>query len=87
MVVTIGSDLYGDAVCVARDVSVTGVIVEMPYMPPVGTVVTVMFGDIMIFRAKVVDHRYTTRDRARLVRMDFIEGVDRSTGSAMPIVH
>jgi hypothetical protein len=42
-VVVIGSELYGDALAVARNVSTGGILVEMPYAPPLGTVVTVHF--------------------------------------------
>ena len=39
----IGSELYGDSFAVARNVSAGGILVEMSYAPPLGTVVTVHF--------------------------------------------
>jgi hypothetical protein len=42
-VVMIGSELYGDANAIARNVSAGGILVEMSYAPPLGTVVTVHF--------------------------------------------
>ena len=41
--VVIGSELYGDTVAIARNVSAGGILVEMTYAPPLGTVVTVHF--------------------------------------------
>ena len=41
--VMIGSELYGDTVAVARNISAGGILVEMTYAPPLGTVVTVHF--------------------------------------------
>jgi hypothetical protein len=41
--VMIGSELYGDTFAVARNVSAGGILVEMTYAPPLGTVVTVHF--------------------------------------------
>jgi hypothetical protein len=41
--VMIGSELYGDTVAVARNISAGGILVEMSYAPPLGTVVTVHF--------------------------------------------
>jgi hypothetical protein len=42
-VVVIGSELYGDSFAIARNVSTGGILVEMTYAPPLGTVVTVHF--------------------------------------------
>ncbi|HEY0254523.1 MAG TPA: hypothetical protein VGC41_23510, partial [Kofleriaceae bacterium] len=42
-VVVIGSELYGDSVAVARNISAGGLLAEMSYAPPLGTVVTVHF--------------------------------------------
>jgi hypothetical protein len=42
-VVVIGSELYGDATAIARNVSAGGILVEMSYAPPLGTIVTVHF--------------------------------------------
>ena len=41
--VVIGSELYGDSIAIARNVSAGGILVEMSYAPPLGTVVTVHF--------------------------------------------
>ena len=41
--VVIGSELYGDSFAIARNVSSGGILVEMTYAPPLGTVVTVHF--------------------------------------------
>jgi hypothetical protein len=41
--VVIGSELYGDTFAVARNISAGGILVEMTYAPPLGTVVTVHF--------------------------------------------
>jgi hypothetical protein len=41
--VVIGSELYGDSFAIARNVSTGGILVEMTYAPPLGTVVTVHF--------------------------------------------
>ena len=41
--VVIGSELYGDTAAVARNISAGGILVEMTYAPPLGTVVTVHF--------------------------------------------
>lgn len=73
-VVVIGSELYGDAVAVARNVSAGGILVEMSYAPPLGTVVTVHFQytrhddqpeldrapviDEIVARAEVKHHHY-----------------------------
>ncbi len=42
-VVVIGSELYGESQAIARNVSAGGILVEMCYAPPLGTVVTVHF--------------------------------------------
>jgi hypothetical protein len=41
--VVIGSELYGDSFAIARNLSAGGILVEMTYAPPLGTVVTVHF--------------------------------------------
>ena len=64
--VVIGSELYGDSVAVARNVSAGGILVEMNYAPPLGTVVTVHFQhardddqlDEIVARAEVKHHHY-----------------------------
>jgi hypothetical protein len=64
--VVIGSELYGDSVAIARNVSAGGILVEMTYAPPLGTVVTVHFQhahddervDEIVARAEVKHHHY-----------------------------
>jgi hypothetical protein len=41
--VLIGSEIYGDTFAIARNISAGGILVEMTYAPPLGTVVTVHF--------------------------------------------
>jgi hypothetical protein len=89
-VVMIGSELYGDANAIARNVSAGGILVEMSYAPPLGTVVTVHFqhardGELMdeiVARAEVKHHHYlnfgTDEEAAstRAIGMRFIEFLD-----------
>jgi hypothetical protein len=64
--VMIGSELYGDGVAIARNVSAGGILVEMSYAPPLGTIVTVHFQnargddlmDEIVARAEVKHHHY-----------------------------
>ena len=64
--VVIGSEIYGDSFAVARNVSAGGILVEMTYAPPLGTVVTVHFQhardddqlDEIVARAEVKHHHY-----------------------------
>ena len=72
--VVIGSELYGDTVAIARNISAGGILVEMTYAPPLGTVVTVHFQcahdddersetggrdpDELVVRAEVKHHHY-----------------------------
>jgi hypothetical protein len=88
--VVIGSELYGDSVGIARNVSAGGILVEMSYAPPLGTVVTVHFQyaredgqlDELIARAEVKHHHYlnfTGGDEAastRAIGLRFLEFVD-----------
>ncbi len=88
--VVIGSELYGDTTAIARNVSTGGILVEMSYAPPLGTVVTVHFqalrdGDLMdeiVARAEVKHHHYLnfggSEDAAstRAIGLRFIEFVD-----------
>lgn len=88
--VVIGSELYGDSFAIARNVSTGGLLVEMPYAPPLGTVVTVHFqyvreGDALdeiVARAEVKHHHYLNftagSDAAstRGIGLRFIEFVD-----------
>jgi hypothetical protein len=88
--VVIGSELYGDTVAVARNVSAGGILVEMTYAPPLGTVVTVHFQhardddelDELVVRAEVKHHHYLNftggNDAAssRAIGLRFLEFVD-----------
>lgn len=72
--VVIGSELYGDSFAIARNISAGGLLVEMPYAPPLGTIVTVHFQyvredladadrgaprvDEIVARAEVKHHHY-----------------------------
>ena len=70
--VVIGSELYGDTHAIARNVSAGGILVQMGYAPPLGTVVTVHFQharlagadgedgliDEIVVRAEVKHHHY-----------------------------
>lgn len=78
--VVIGSELYGDSFAIARNISAGGILVEMSYAPPLGTVVTVHFQqardddqlDEIVARAEVKHHHYLNftggRDDAASVR-------------------
>lgn len=88
--VMIGSEIYGDTVAVARNVSTGGILVEMTYAPPLGTVVTVHFQhardddqlDEIVARAEVKHHHYLNftggNDAAssRAIGLRFLEFVD-----------
>ena len=89
--VVIGSELYGDSFAVARNVSAGGILVEMSYAPPLGTVVTVHFQharedgelDEIVARAEVKHHHYLNFSAdgdeaasARAIGLRFIEFVD-----------
>ncbi|MBA2540407.1 MAG: hypothetical protein H0V17_12275 [Deltaproteobacteria bacterium] len=89
--VMIGSELYGDSSAVARNVSTGGILVEMSYAPPLGTVVTVHFQhtraddllDEIVVRAEVKHHHYLnfgaigeTATSTRAIGLRFLEFVD-----------
>jgi hypothetical protein len=88
--VVIGSELYGDSFAIARNVSAGGILVEMNYAPPLGTVVTVHFQharaddlmDEIVVRAEVKHHHYLNftgsgeAAKARAIGMRFLEFVD-----------
>ena len=88
--VMIGSELYGDAMAIARNVSTGGILVEMSYAPPLGTVVTVHFQhlrgedlmDEIVVRAEVKHHHYLNflggNDAAssRAIGLRFLEFID-----------
>ncbi len=89
-VVVIGSELYGDSNAIARNVSAGGILVEMSYAPPLGTVVTVHFQHIrsedeideIVVRAEVKHHHYLNftgsgeAASTRAIGMRFLEFVD-----------
>jgi hypothetical protein len=89
-VVVIGSELYGDSNAIARNVSAGGILVEMSYAPPLGTVVTVHFQnarpddllDEIVVRAEVKHHHYLNFSGSgeaastRAIGLRFLEFVD-----------
>ncbi|MBA3453386.1 MAG: hypothetical protein H0T42_09875 [Deltaproteobacteria bacterium] len=89
-IVVIGSELYGDTHAIARNVSAGGILVEMNYAPPLGTVVTVHFQnargddlfDEIVARAEVKHHHYLNftgsgeAASSRAIGMRFLEFVD-----------
>ncbi len=89
-IVVIGSELYGDTYAIARNVSAGGILVEMCFAPPLGTVVTVHFQhargddliDEIVARAEVKHHHYLNftgsgeAASSRAIGMRFIEFVD-----------
>ena len=89
-IVVIGSEVYGDCFAVARNVSAGGLLVEMPYAPPLGTVVNVHFQyaregddfDEIIARAEVKHHHYLNfaaageDASARAIGLRFVEFVE-----------
>ena len=89
--VVIGSELYGDAFAIARNVSAGGILVEMSYAPPLGTVVTVHFQhargddllDEIVVRAEVKHHHYLNftgsgeAASTRAIGLRFLEFVDQ----------
>ncbi len=91
--VVVGSELFGDTHAIARNVSAGGILVEMGYAPPLGTVMTVHFrserGDgtveELVARAEVKHHHYLNfiggreSESARAVGLRFLEFLD-STG-------
>ncbi len=88
--VVIGSEIYGDSFAVARNVSAGGILVEMTYAPPLGTVVTVHFQhtrdddqlDEIVARAEVKHHHYLNftggndAASARAIGLRFLEFID-----------
>lgn len=93
--VVVGSELYGDTHAIARNISAGGVLVEMCYAPPLGSVMTVHFRhvrddgrtDEIVARAEVKHHHYLNftggneSDSARAVGLRFLEFIDPSTES------
>jgi hypothetical protein len=99
--VVIGSELYGDSFAVARNVSAGGILVEMAYAPPLGTVVTVHFQhardggelDEIVARAEVKHHHYLNftggndAASARAIGLRFIDFLDPDIRIAADRVH
>jgi hypothetical protein len=99
--VVIGSELYGDTFAIARNVSAGGILVEMTYAPPLGTVVTVHFQhardddqlDEIVARAEVKHHHYLNftggndAASARAIGLRFLEFVDPDERIAPERVH
>lgn len=99
--VVIGSELYGDTWAIARNVSAGGILVEMSYAPPLGTVVTVHFQhargdelmDEIVVRAEVKHHHFlnfkTSDETAatRAIGLRFIEFVDSGDRVAADRLH
>jgi hypothetical protein len=100
-VVVIASELYGDSNAIARNISAGGILVEMGYAPPLGTVVTVHFqhareGDLLdeiVVRAEVKHHHYLNFSgggeaaSTRAVGLRFIEFVDTGERVAAERMH
>jgi len=99
--VVIGSELYGDSFAIARNISAGGILVEMTYAPPLGTVVTVHFQhardddqlDEIVARAEVKHHHYLNftggndAASARAIGMRFIEFLDPGERIAPGRIH
>jgi hypothetical protein len=98
--VMVGSELFGDAWAIARNLSAGGILVEMSYAPPLGTVVTVHFQatrddgtlDELVVRAEVKHHHYlnfAAGDAAasRAVGLRFLDFVDAGGVAAPERLH
>ena len=99
--VVIGSELYGDSFAVARNLSAGGILVEMCYAPPLGSMVTVHFQyvrdaeqtDEIVARAEVKHHYYLNFGRnedaasTRAIGLRFLEFVDLPARVSPDSVH
>lgn len=99
--VAIGSELYGDSFAIARNVSAGGILVEMTYAPPLGTVVTVHFQhprgddqvDEIVVRSEVKHHHYLNFSGSgeaastRAIGLRFLEFVDLGERIDPMLVH
>lgn len=94
--VSVGSEMFGEAAAVGRNVSDGGMLVEMGYAPPLGSIVTVCFRHVrddgraeeLSARAEVKHHHYLNyagreSERARAVGLRFLEFFD--TGADAPV--
>ena len=100
-VVQIGSEVFGDSHAIARNVSAGGILVEMSYAPPLGTVVTVHFQhareddlfDEIVVRAEVKHHHYLNftgsgeAASTRAIGLRFLEFVDAGERIAPERLH
>jgi hypothetical protein len=100
--VVIGSELYGDCHAIARNISTGGILVEMSYAPPLGTVVTIHFQlarpddllDEIVVRAEVKHHHYLnfgaigeSATSTRAIGLRFLEFVDAGERVAPERLH
>jgi hypothetical protein len=100
--VVIGSELYGDSFAIARNVSAGGILVEMTYAPPLGTIVTVHFQhlradddrvDEIVVRSEVKHHHYLNftgsgeAASTRAIGLRFLEFVDLGERVPPDLVH
>jgi hypothetical protein len=99
--VVVGSDLYGDTHAIARNVSAGGILVEMSYAPPLGTMMMVHFRnqrddghvDEIVARAEVKHHHYLNftggneSDSARAVGLRFFEFLDVPASDRHDLLH
>jgi hypothetical protein len=99
--VLVASEMFGDAHAIARNVSAGGILVEMAYAPPLGTVVTVHFQhareddivDELVVRAEVKHHHYLNFTGAgdaaasRAIGLRFLEFVDANERIAPERLH
>lgn len=100
-IVMVGSELYGDSPAIARNISAGGILVEMSYAPPLGTIVTVHFQharseditDEIVVRAEVKHHHYLNftgsgeHASSRAIGLRFIEFVDAAERIAPERLH
>lgn len=100
-IVVIGSEVYGDSHAIARNVSAGGILVEMNYAPPLGTVVTVHFQhargddlfDEIVVRAEVKHHHYLNftgsgeAASTRAIGLRFLEFIDAGERIAPERLH
>jgi hypothetical protein len=98
--VMVGSEMFGDCYAIARNLSAGGILVEMNYAPPLGTVVTVHFQyareddtlDELVVRAEVKHHHYLNFSAgdaaaARAIGLRFLEFVDAGDAVATERLH
>ena len=85
--VIVGSELYGDSPAVCRNISQGGMLVEMPFPLPLGSVVSVHFAcereggdaDTIVARAEVKHHyclNFAAGDEPQLMRAIGLRFID-----------